>query len=129
MPEIFADATSAVSFPDNGAIFELDFQERGRPLPLSFKIQLVEVASIDLGSLETYCKGNTRIQGGQEMSLTAIQAVNILLRDAPLRNLVTISGRNRFFRPTGLKPLGGGVEVAAGIFQRVSASCVVVCLN
>ncbi|XP_051175773.1 protein argonaute-2-like isoform X2 [Leptopilina boulardi] len=80
-----------------------------------FKITLNKVNDIDIGWLKHVKKGLPET----ERDLISIQALDIILRQAPLKALnVTAVGRSFFTPPSGhVAYLGDGVELWVGLFQ------------
>ncbi|XP_043472206.1 protein argonaute-2-like isoform X2 [Leptopilina heterotoma] len=80
-----------------------------------FKITMNRVNDIDIGWLRNVKKGLPET----ERDLISIQALDIILRQAPLQSLnVTAVGRSFFTPPTGhIAYLGDGVELWVGLFQ------------
>ncbi|XP_033207936.1 protein argonaute-2-like [Belonocnema kinseyi] len=87
--------------------------EDGRPK--SFKITMNKVNEIDLKWLKNVRRGYPE----GERDIISVQALDIILRQAPYQNLcVTPVGRSFFSQPRG-RPvdLGNGLELWVGLFQ------------
>jgi len=79
-----------------------------------FKVTLQFAAKIDLESLMTYMRSGSSLKAPQ----TAIQALDVVLRSAPMAFGFVPVGRSFFTPPRGdVVQLGDGLEMWYGIFQ------------
>ncbi|KAK4686649.1 eukaryotic translation initiation factor 2C, partial [Tremellales sp. Uapishka_1] len=83
-----------------------------------FKIVIRDVNVIDLDSIVDYCKGNKQSEQSIEPMFTAIQAVNVLLRDDPTNRYTPVGAQGRrFFGLEGAVPMSLGGVILKGFMQ------------
>ncbi|KAH9483501.1 Protein argonaute-2 [Psilocybe cubensis] len=82
--------------------------------PKVYHITLTKVAKINLAVLENYLNGQ---QSHDETVLTAIMALNVVIRMEPNQN--NTFNKRSFFIPEGRRPIGKGMELWRGIFQSI----------
>ncbi|KAL7411338.1 Piwi domain-containing protein [Mrakia frigida] len=108
------DQTFEVGLQEQGSTSTEEVQEPSR----RFKVVFREVNQIDSTQLQAYCKGELQAHQVQEVALTAIMAVNVLLRDDPSERFTPVGGGgNRFFGLSDRVALPQGATVGKGFFQ------------
>ncbi|XP_069693993.1 protein argonaute-2-like isoform X2 [Periplaneta americana] len=93
---------------------EVDVFDPERNATKKFKIAIRYVSQVDLTSLESYMRDGRSVEQPQK----ALQALDIVLRNAPIAGRFVPVGRSFFTPPQGhVVKLGDGLELWYGIFQ------------
>ncbi|KAK8963948.1 Protein argonaute MEL1 [Platanthera guangdongensis] len=113
---------TAGSLPFTSNIFELNFSYKdGREK--TYKISIKFAKDFDLYSLNQFLQGRQR-----ECPYDTITALDVVLREFPAQNYVTVS-RSFFSSEFGSSPVGDGVECWRGYFQSLRPTQLGLTLN
>lgn len=108
------EMTVAVPEPDKAEIddrrrFKLTIQPAGGVGAAQKKVSVSDITK--------FCGRDPQILSNMEGVLTAMQAINILLRDDPMKKYTPIGARGRFFGLNDQIPISGGGVVGKGFTQ------------
>ncbi|KAJ9122250.1 hypothetical protein QFC22_001670 [Naganishia vaughanmartiniae] len=93
-------------------------QEDTGPSGRRFDVTLKYASVIDLESVIEFCRGKKQATQVEEMMLTAIMSINVLLRQDPMTKFTPIgAAQNRWFTMQDVEIIGQGGLVAKGFMQ------------
>ncbi|KAJ9098337.1 hypothetical protein QFC19_006461 [Naganishia cerealis] len=88
------------------------------PQGRQFKVAIKHVAIIDLDAVAKFCRGERQATQTESMMLTAVMAINVLLRQEPsIRYTPVGAAQNRFFTMQETEVIGSGGLVGKGFMQ------------
>lgn len=107
-----AQHTFTVALADDGVPANEDDDRR------RFKVVVQEANVISLDSIVAFCEGKPQSEQAMELMYTAIQAVNVLLREEPTKHYTPVGAAGRrFFGMEGNVEIASGGVVCKGFMQ------------